>query len=199
MKLRSAIWILWLTVALVHAQGTLKGRVLSAVSWQAHPGRRGFPWSKGIVPSPRIPSGRFQMDSLPPGSYDLLVRHGEYEAALNPQRHIAGRCRRGTEVELFPPSVSLEDKKVSASPVRKIYDMPNSTHVMDAEEIRRTPGALMDVQRVVQKFPGVQARGDNVNEIIARGGFPGENLFILDKHRDSQPQLFSATREPAAG
>jgi len=45
----------------------------------------------------------------------------------------------------------------------------------------------------------VQARGDNVNEIkVARGGFPGENLFILDNIEIPTPTI-SATRETGGG
>lgn len=178
--------------ALAHSQGTLKGRVLSAVSGKPVPGAK-----VNIVKPDGMgreavtdSSGRFRLDSLPPGSYDLLVRHGEYEAALIRNIILLGDVAEEREVELMPPTLELAERKAIAAPVQKIYDMPNSTHVIDAEEIRRTPGALMDVQRVVQKFPGVQARGDNVNEVIARGGFPGENLFILDNIEIPNPNYF---------
>ncbi|HKP98096.1 MAG TPA: TonB-dependent receptor [Fibrobacteria bacterium] len=192
MEFPGTAWILGLAVLVqvrLPAAGTLQGRILSAASGKPVPGAE-----VSIVKADRRAvsdsAGRFRLDSLQPGAYDLLVRHPEYEAALIHNVILLGNAAEEREVELMPPSLALEESRVAAVPVQKIYDMPNSTHVIDAEEIRRTPGALMDVQRVVQKFPGVQARGDNVNEVIARGGFPGENLFILDGIEIPNPNYF---------
>lgn len=188
MRIPGLFLLLWLAV-LVQAQGTLKGRVLSAVSGKPLTGA-----SIEATDGTRIvrsdTTGRFRLDSLPPGSHDFEVRHGGYLPGMIHNVIFLGDNTEEREVELFPDAQDLGAKKVTAKPVLKIYDMPNSTRVMDAEEIRRTPGALMDVQRVVQKFPGVQSRGDNVNEVIARGGFPGENLFILDNIEIPNPNYF---------
>ncbi len=195
MHSRRAAWIpalavfAFLAAANAHSAGILRGRVLSAVSGQPVAGAKIL-----VLKSERETlsdsAGRFRVDSLASGAYDLLVRHPDFEAALIRNVILLGDGAEEREVSLLPPVLALEDKRVNADPVQKIYDMPNSTHVIDAEEIRRAPGALMDVQRVVQKFPGVQARGDNVNEVIARGGFPGENLFVLDGIEIPNPNYF---------
>ena len=176
-------------VSAAYADGIIKGRVLSAVTGKPVAGAK-ISLLKAEGSALTDSAGRFELDNLAPGSYDVLVRHADFDAGLIRNIILLGAAVEEREVSLLPPTVALDDKRVSAAPVQKIYDMPNSTHVMDAEEIRRTPGALMDVQRVVQKFPGVQARGDNVNEVIARGGFPGENLFILDNIEIPNPNYF---------
>lgn len=180
--------LLLLFAAAVQA-GLIKGRVISALN------RKPIPDAVVEVASPRRfavtdSSGRFLLDSLPPGSYDLSVGAPEYESLIVSNVILLGNAAEEREIELLPPTVALADKKVKAKSTARIFEMPNSTHVMDGEEIRRAPGGLMDVQRVIQKFPGVQSRGDNTNEVIARGGFPGENLFILDEIEIPNPNYF---------
>ncbi len=171
------------------ADGRISGRVISGLTGKPLPGA-----TVETRPGDRVArcdsAGRFVLDSLPPGAYDLSVHHPEHLSGLIHNVILVGDRAEDREIELLPMAVDLAAKRVVAAPVRKIYDMPNSTRSLDAEEIRRTPGALMDVQRVVQKFPGVQARGDNVNEVIARGGFPGENQFILDDIEIPNPNYF---------
>jgi len=58
--------------------------------------------------------------------------------------------------------------------------MASSTKEITFDELLRAPGAIVDVQRVVQNLPSVASGGDKTNEIIVRGGLPGENLFVLD-------------------
>lgn len=169
--------------------GRIPGRVLSGMtgkpiegaSIEAEPGGR----------TARSDSaGRFVLDSLPAGTYDLAVSHGGHFTGLIRNVILVGDRAEEREIELMPRALELTTRKVKAAPGARIYGMPNSTHSLDAEDIRRAPGALMDVQRAVQKFPGVQSRGDNVNEVIARGGFPGENQFLLDGIEVPNPNYF---------
>ena len=51
---------------------------------------------------------------------------------------------------------------------------------MSATEIERLPGANRDVSKVIAALPGVAARATFRNDIIIRGGSPGENKFYLD-------------------
>jgi outer membrane receptor protein involved in Fe transport len=62
---------------------------------------------------------------------------------------------------------------------------------MDFEEIRRSPGDLVDIQRVVQALPSVTSGSDQLNEIIVRGGNPGENLFLMDNIEIPNPNHFA--------
>lgn len=169
--------------------GSLPGRVVDAATGRPLRGAE-------IVSEPGArlavsdSAGRFLVDSLPEGSYDLAVTRIGYRSGLARNVILTGDRAEEREIALEPEAVELAAKRVRAAPLAKIYGMPNSTRTLDAEEIRRTPGALMDVQRVVQKFPGVQSRGDNVNEVIARGGFPGENQFLLDDIEVPNPNYF---------
>ena len=69
--------------------------------------------------------------------------------------------------------------------------MTSSTKVISSDELLRAPGVIMDVQRVVQTLPSVTSGGDNTNEIVVRGGVPGENLFLLDNIEIPNPNHFA--------
>jgi hypothetical protein len=51
---------------------------------------------------------------------------------------------------------------------------------LNATEIERLPGANRDVSKVIAALPGVASRATFRNDIIIRGGSPGENKFYLD-------------------
>ena len=57
-------------------------------------------------------------------------------------------------------------------------------------EFRSNPGSAWDIQRTVQSAPSVIQIGDHVNEIIIRGGSPGENLFLMDNIEIQNPNHF---------
>ncbi|HEY3251760.1 MAG TPA: TonB-dependent receptor plug domain-containing protein, partial [Ignavibacteria bacterium] len=59
-------------------------------------------------------------------------------------------------------------------------DESTSMYNLDFEEIRRAPGAVEDISRMVQVLPGVSAANDQRNDLIVRGGSPAENLVIID-------------------
>ena len=51
---------------------------------------------------------------------------------------------------------------------------------MNATEIEKLPGANRDASKVLQALPGVASPASFRNDIIIRGGSPGENKFYLD-------------------
>jgi hypothetical protein len=58
--------------------------------------------------------------------------------------------------------------------------MPVSAQVQSYEEIRRLPGGFEDVLRAVSILPGIARVEGGRNDIIARGGAPSENLYLID-------------------
>lgn len=136
-------------------------------------------------------SGNFSFDSISPGSVNLLF----YGKGMDPLRlndvFIAGDAIKRCDVEMNPQIVSLDTLKVRSTAFRKPPDMASSTKIMNFDEILRSPGALVDVQRAVQNLPSVSSAGDNTNEIIVRGGNRGENLVIMDNIELPNPNHFA--------
>ena len=63
--------------------------------------------------------------------------------------------------------------------IKKI-ESPVSLKTLNSTEIERLPGANRDASKVIASLPGVASRATFRNDIIIRGGSPGENKFYLD-------------------
>jgi hypothetical protein len=136
--------------------------------------------------------GYFFIDSVLPGSYNLLFNQEKFEALTLNDLFIAGDQEKTLKIELNPLLQKLEKVVVVGNVFRKPPEMSTSTKSMNFDEILRSPGALVDVQRVVQDLPSVSSGGDNTNEIIVRGGNPGENLLIMDNVEIPNPNNFAS-------
>jgi len=147
---------------------------------------------QGTPASTRTDSvGAYALDDLSPGSYSLNFSRNGYEPLLRTDVYVPGDGDKRVDIELTPQAQQLATMTVRASAFRKAPDMATSTKTMDIDEILRSPGALADVQRAVQDLPSVASGGDNVNEVVVRGGVPGENLFLMDNIEIPNPNHFA--------
>ncbi len=135
--------------------------------------------------------GRFVIENLQPGSCNLEIRYVGY--ATVKKSNVIVNPNRTTEVSVAMEAVPLEGQavEVSAGYFTKPKEALLSTRSMDFEEIRRSPGDLVDIQRAVQALPAVVSGSDQINEIIVRGGYPGENLFLMDNIEIRNPNHFA--------
>ena len=76
--------------------------------------------------------------------------------------------------------IEQDEVIVTASPFIENKDSPVSLKTLNTTEIERLPGANRDVSKVIAALPGVASRATFRNDIIIRGGSPGENKFYLD-------------------
>ena len=136
-------------------------------------------------------AGKFIMDTVPAGSYTVLFSKDDYEPQTISDVYLSGLAEKRLDVEMSPGVYRLDNMVVRASSFRKAPDMASSSKIISADELIRSPGALMDVQRVVQNLPSVASGGDNTNEIVVRGSTPGENLFLLDNIEIPNPNHFA--------
>jgi len=79
---------------------------------------------------------------------------------------------------------------VTASAFKKSKGAVVSEQSIDLGEIRMNPASMGDIQRSVQVLPSVSSGSDQMNEIIVRGGMPGENLFLIDDIEIPNPNHF---------
>jgi hypothetical protein len=73
-----------------------------------------------------------------------------------------------------------EEVVVHASYFMRPEGVTTGSFTMSYEEVRRAPGALGDVTRIVQALPAAIVRDYQLNDIMARGGSPSENLILVD-------------------
>jgi hypothetical protein len=135
-------------------------------------------------------SGYFTIPSLEIGTYNLEFSYVGYEklkkanVVVNPNRHTI------LDVEIEEKPLSIDDIVIRPTYFEKAKYSVVSNRSMDFEEIRSDPGSVEDVQRVVQALPGIISMSDEYNEIIVRGGIPGENLFVIDNIEIPNPNHF---------
>ena len=135
--------------------------------------------------------GHFVIENLQSGSYNLEVRYLGYTTAKRGNIIVSANRTTELEIGLELSMVEGEAVEITASYFDKPKEAMVSTRSMDFEEIRRSPGDLVDIQRAMQALPSVVSGSDQLNEIIIRGGYPGENLFIMDNIEIPNPNHFA--------
>lgn len=124
--------------------------------------------------------GRFSFENLAPGIYTVKVTAPGFEDKVQSEVLITNARPTELNIELDEKVQTSKDIKVSAAPFQRKAESPNSLKTLSATEIERLPGANRDVSKVIAALPGVAARATFRNDIIIRGGSPGENKFYLD-------------------
>jgi hypothetical protein len=159
--------------------GSLTGRVTGQATGQPLPGAsvqikrldRGTATDR---------DGRFVLKGLPPGTYVVSISMMGYEDAVRGPVAVTGGRPHQLSVSLQPAVIRGEGVKITANHFAASTGAPTSVRTLEAEEIRRAPGAAGDVQRVMRAMPGVAVDNDRRNDLIVRGGSPRENLILLD-------------------
>ncbi|MFO7888743.1 MAG: TonB-dependent receptor [bacterium] len=135
-------------------------------------------------------AGKFLIPDIPSGIHTLQFTMIGYEkrkinrVTVNPHR------TTWLKVELKPTVLQGENVVVTAGFFQKAKDGIVSNRSVNYEEIRSDPGSAADIQRVMQLLPAVVSGSDQYNEIIVRGGMPGENLFLMDHIEIPNPNHF---------
>ncbi|MDP8208862.1 MAG: TonB-dependent receptor [Candidatus Electryonea clarkiae] len=126
-------------------------------------------------------SGKFSIEKLEPGLYHVRATALGYEPATISEIHVMPDRTTSIEFLLIPTLLETEEvvyrKKVY---FQDVPELPTSSRSLRYEEVRRAPGGVEDVQRMIQAFPGVAGENDQNNEIVVRGGSPFENLTVID-------------------
>ncbi len=161
--------------------GTITGKVIDATTQEPLPGVNIVVVERPTMGTSSKDDGTFQILNVPVGTYSLSVSSVGYEKSIVTNVVVATGRHTPVSIKLLQTVIEGEEITAHANYFGRAQQMaPLSTNVLDRAEIRRTPGALQDVQRAVQALPGVASSTDNINELIVRGGAPFENLTVMD-------------------
>ncbi|MBI5472588.1 MAG: TonB-dependent receptor [Ignavibacteriae bacterium] len=161
--------------------GGIAGKVIDAATQEPLPGVNIVVVEKPNAGASSDANGTFRIVSLPVGTYSLRVSSVGYAMQIVTNVVVATGRQSPVSIKLAQTVIEGEEVTVEANYFTRAQQMsPLSVNVLDRAEIRRTPGAIQDVQRVVQALPGVASSTDNINELIVRGGAPHENLTVMD-------------------
>jgi hypothetical protein len=178
--MRFLLFVALLLPAIAFSQtGVVKGKVVQAVN--------GLPielakvqiidQQKGTLTNE---NGDFELSGLAPGVYSFkAVASGFKDLVIN---EISVTNSRTATIE-FQMEDFIQDKEeivIVAKQFTTKSESPNSLKTLNSTEIERLPGAGRDVSKVIAALPGVASRATFRNDIIIRGGSPGENKFYLD-------------------
>ena len=175
--------------------GKLYGRVVDKGSHQSVPGVSVLVEGTPLGASTDR-AGVFRIERVPLGSHNLRFVMIGYETLVKSNVVVKPGRETWVEAALQETALEMEAIQVRASYFEKARDAVVTTRTMDFEEIRQDPGSAEDIQRVMQAFPAVVSGSDQMNEIIVRGGIPGENLFLMDTIEIPNPNHFG---DPTTG
>ena len=134
--------------------------------------------------------GYFHIRDVPVGSYTITVSMIGYEPVSRANIHIVPGRKTVTNFNLNSTIIEGEDVTVTANYFERVRDAVTSSRSVDIEEIRSDPVGSFDIMSMMQSLPSVISGADQTNEIIVRGGNPGENLFIMDHIEIPYPNHF---------
>lgn len=131
--------------------------------------------------------GRYRIAGLEPGAYTVQVSSVGYEPEFRFNIPISSGNDNELNFDLRVAVTSLGDVTVRASRRNAraaTLETPLSVQKLTTEEIKTNPGGNFDISRVVNSLPGVAGSSGSIggfrNDILIRGGGPGENVFYLD-------------------
>jgi outer membrane receptor for ferrienterochelin and colicin len=130
--------------------------------------------------------GRFRISNINPKSYNIVFSKVGYKAYTIYNIVLTSGNENSITVELEEEIKSIGEITVTGKRTAKVatLETPLSVQRLTTEEIKANPGGNFDISRVINTLPGVGGTAGSVggfrNDIIIRGGGPGENVFYLD-------------------
>ena len=181
--------IFGLTSILYASSGSITGQVIEADTHQPLIG------ANVIIAGTELGSacdneGRFSIKNIPVGSYTITVSMIGYSAISRANVNIYSKRQTPLKFYLNPSVLTGDMVTVRVGFFDKAKDGIVSTQTIDIEEIRSDPIGTYDIQMMLHSLPSVVSLTDQNNEIIVRGGGPGENLFIMDHLEIPNPNHF---------
>ena len=124
--------------------------------------------------------GSFTISNIEPGVYSFKATASGFKPLFINEITITKTRVESIDFALEEIVIEQEEVVVKASPFLQRKESPVSLKTLNSTEIERLPGANRDVSKVIAALPGVASRATFRNDIIIRGGSPGENKFYLD-------------------
>lgn len=132
------------------------------------------------IGTPTDLEGNFLITGLEAGFVQLRVSYLGYKPVLTDEIRLTNNSTAYIDIPMRETDTKIEEVVVKASPFKKTEESPISLRNITLTDIEKNPGSNRDISLVVQSFPGVGSTPAYRNDIIVRGGGPGENSFYLD-------------------
>lgn len=171
--------------ALSQTNGSISGKVIDKLTQKPLPNTNVIleGTSKGAIADS---NGIFRIIGIELKTYNITFTIIGYKSEKLYNITINAGNENNVTVELEPTASSLSEVVVKANKRTAraaTLETPLSVQRLTTEEIKTNPGGNFDISKVIQSLPGVGGGvggGGFRNDIIIRGGGPGENVFYLD-------------------
>ncbi len=163
-------------------QGTLKGKIVNAETQEPLIGVNVIVIGTVLGAATDL-NGNFIVNNVPVGSYNVDFSYIGFQRVIRPD--VIVRPERITFLNFGLQEIALQGEEivVSAGYFQKEETEPTSSVSLNSEEVRRAPGSVGDVSRVLLALPSTAQVIDNVNDLMVRGGSSFENGFYVDNIR----------------
>lgn len=159
--------------------GTIKGRVVSAANNEALSFASVLVQDKDYGTVTDL-EGNYELKNLEPGLYNIKAVYVGFESKIIFEVNVPANRVINIDFELTPSSTQLEGVVIKEEAFQTKAEAPVSLRTVGVNEIERNPGGNRDISRVIQTLPGVTPTVAFRNDLIIRGGAPGENKFFID-------------------
>ncbi len=124
--------------------------------------------------------GKFSIENIKPGIYNLQVSFLGFQTYTLSELTINNIRSQYLDIYLKENLAQLDEVVIKTSAFQRKAESPVSASSIGVTEIMRSPGANRDISSVIQNLPGVATTSAFRNDLIVRGGAPGENRFYMD-------------------
>lgn len=159
---------------------SVRGRVIDRLT------REGIPYAAviivGVEGSGNVAdsTGVFVLDGVKPGISQFSAIQLGYRTVVTPEYRITPYTPF-IEIEMDQDPTEIAASSVRPSPFLRSVESPVSVRVISLGDIEKIPGSNKDIARIVRSYPGVSYSPIGYrNDLIVRGGGPGENVFFID-------------------
>ena len=189
MSKKIILCIVFSSILFSQFKGSINGRVVNKETHQPIEGVNIFIVNTSIGTA-SDKDGYFSMQNIPVGSYTIQVNMIGFYPIMRPNVNI--NTNKTTQLNFYLEQSVIKGQAIFVNEgyFEKTQDAVVSNRTMDYEEIRSDPVGVYDIQMMMQALPAVVSESDQSNEIIVRGGDPGENLFIMDNLEIPNPNHF---------
>ncbi|MEI6434492.1 MAG: TonB-dependent receptor [Bacteroidota bacterium] len=174
------IWLVSLSCSVFSQNGIIQGRVFN------HKNNEPLPFVNIIIdgkPTQGATSdldGNYKITKVEPGYNRLAATSVGFKKFISDDFLVTNSKTTDINIGMDELVVTLSQVEIKPSVVERNEEVPVSLQKLTIQEIERSPGSNRDISKVIQSLPGVASSPSFRNDVIVRGGGPGENRFYLD-------------------
>lgn len=162
-----------------NAGGSIKGKVVSRDSREILIGAT-VKIQNTALGTVTDTEGNFTFSGIESGMYNLVISYVGYKNLVKSDLLVTPNRITNVTIELAEDIFETGDVTVNAGYFGDRGTGSINAVAFSSEEVKRSPGSVNDVSRILMVLPSTAKVADNANDLAVRGGSPAENGFYID-------------------